>query len=160
MEWCCIVESSMPPLLTDGDADEHNGIDNAGTSADLRLFQRYCGACHHEHEPFPPNFLHGSPGRVREQIDHCAQRILFRLEMWGLPPAERPVAPMPPVVGLVRLDVTPEQWPGHSDLAKLKAYAARSAHPDGRMPKTAWLSQDYDNLQECLPRPVSSGPDQ
>jgi hypothetical protein len=161
MEWCCLEESGMPQILTDGDADDHNGIDRTVTSADLKLFQHYCGSCHHEPEPFPPNFLHGSPGRVKEQIGYCAQRILFRLEMWGLPPGERPEAPMPPVAGLVRLDVSPGQWPGHADLAKLKAYAASRAYPDGRMPaKPAWLAQDYDTLQECLPRAASSEHDQ
>jgi hypothetical protein len=155
-EWCCIEGTGMPQIFSEGD-DEHNGIDTAATSADLKLFQRYCGACHHEHEPFPPNFLHGSPAQVQEQIDHCAQRILFRLEMWGLPPGERPEAPMPPAVGLARLNVAPERWPGHSDLAKLKAYVAQRANSDGRMPPpTAGRSQEYDSLPECLPRPASS----
>ena len=158
MEWCCIDDDGMPPIVTDGNADDHTGIDTAAASAELKLFQRYCGACHHEHEPFPPNFLHGTPAQVKEQMDHCAQRILFRLEMWGLPPAERPEAPMPPVAGLVRLNVPPEHWPAHADLAKLKAYVARSVNPEARLPsREAWRSQDYDGLRECLPLPASSG---
>jgi hypothetical protein len=152
LAWCCIDDTDMPEAVSNADPTNHAPIDAREANGAVGLFQHYCGACHHEHEPFPPNFLHGTPAEVTEQVDHCAQRILFRLEMWRLPPAERPEAPMPPVAGLVRLDVSPEQWPAHSDLAALKDYVARSVKPHGTMPsRDEVLSQEYDTLQECLP---------
>ena len=151
-KWCCVDNDGMPEPVSDADPRDHEAIDDRKPSAAVKLFQRYCGACHHEHEPFPPNFLHGTPVEVKEQLAHCAERILFRLEMWRLPPAERPEAPMPPAVGLVRLNLSPEQWPTHSDLAALKNAAAQGLNPDGTMPsRNELLSQEYDTLRECLP---------
>jgi hypothetical protein len=150
--WCCIDEHGMPEAVSDDDPRDHDALDDHETSADVKLFQRYCGACHHEQEPFPPNFLHGTPAQVKEQVDHCAERIRFRLEMWRLPPADRPEAPMPPVAGLVRLNVSPEQWPAHSDLAKLNEYVTRTVNPAAAsLSRDDLLSHEYDTLRECLP---------
>ncbi|MDO9597783.1 MAG: hypothetical protein Q7J47_08690 [Azoarcus sp.] len=63
---------------------------------DLLAFVRQCSQCHAAATEFPPGFLHGDDAQVRSQITGCAERMLYRLEMNGLPPAARPKTPMPP----------------------------------------------------------------
>ena len=103
---------------------------------------------------FPPNFLHRSAREVQAQVNHCAARILFRLEMWGLNAPDRPETPMPPVNALRRLSIVPDHWATHADLAALKNHAAAvlkagRRHQPPRLEDL--MAQGYDNLRECLP---------
>jgi hypothetical protein len=160
LRWCCEHTDDMPPAvaMTDQGRHDRDGVDHdRDLQPVLKVFHRYCAQCHHEDLPFPPNFLHGTPDRVQTHIHDCAERILFRLEMWNLGPHERPEAPMPPAAALRRLDLSPQQWTAHPDLALLKSYSAGLvASPDGKPVRFETLAANgYDNLRACLP---SGGP--
>jgi mono/diheme cytochrome c family protein len=158
LTWCCEETGNMPELVTMADQVVHDH-DVAGQDKDLppgfKAFHRYCAQCHHEELPFPPNFLHGPPRQVQEQIEHCAERILFRLNMWGMAPQERQEAPMPPTTALKRLQLSPQQWAGHADLALLKSYVAGLAKSQtGDSIRLRDLrTTGYDNLRACMPPP-------
>jgi hypothetical protein len=156
--WCCLDDHGLPPPLADTDA---TALDEPSRSADddqetvpaIRSFRRYCATCHQGGDRSPPNFLRGSMKQVQEQVNHCAERIYFRLDMWQLRASDRPETPMPPGTALRRLNLTPERWATHADLAVLKDYAAAILKArDGTAPQLDdLLSRGYDNLGECLP---------
>ncbi|HJR75676.1 MAG TPA: hypothetical protein VJ805_01850 [Nitrospiraceae bacterium] len=161
LTWCCESAHNMPPVSVTGDQVLHDHdilFDDERLPPALKAFDRYCAQCHHEDLPFPPNFLHGSPGQIQEQIRDCAERILFRLEMWAMPPSARQEAPMPPVTALQRVHLSPEQWAGHADLGLLKSYTADLlASQTGTQMRLADLAaKGYDNLQPCSSPPGSS----
>ena len=118
----------------------------------FKAFHRYCAQCHHEDLSFPPNFLHGPPQQFRRQIQRCAGRIFFRLEMWKLPPSARQEAPMPPISYLGRLGLSPEEWAAHTDLALLKAYTAGLVESQDGKPVQLedFVGKGYDNLSACV----------
>ncbi|MGH7230548.1 MAG: hypothetical protein ACREJU_04220 [Nitrospiraceae bacterium] len=162
LKWCCLDDDGMPAAVADTAANASEagvGMANGGPDAlpALKPFRRYCAKCHQGEDSFPPNFLHGSPQEVQAQVNHCAQRIFFRLEMWRLRASVRPETPMPPVNALRRLEIAPEQWASHADLAALKNYAAGVLKIGGALPRLEDLiTQGYDNLRECLPAPEAS----
>jgi hypothetical protein len=156
LTWCCEAADKMPPviLMTDQTLHDHDrSVREEMLPPALKAFHRYCAQCHHEDLAFPPNFLHGSPRQIQEQISACAERILFRLEMWDLAPSARPEAPMPPVTALQRLHLSPEQWAGHPDLGVLKSYTADLlASQNGKPARLEDLAaKGYDNLRACSP---------
>ncbi|HJU06634.1 MAG TPA: hypothetical protein VJ692_15910 [Nitrospiraceae bacterium] len=157
LTWCCADDDGMPDAIADVAAGPPDfAVPTAGaqeTVPELRPFHHYCAKCHRGEDTFPPNFLHGSPDEVRAKIRHCAPRIFFRLEMWRVRSSDRPETPMPPVTALRRLDVTPEQWAGHPDLAMLTQYAAGLLKDAGDQPPHPgdFITQEYDSLRECLP---------
>jgi hypothetical protein len=60
---------------------------------------------------------------------------------------------MPPATALRRLEVAPEQWVGHPDLAMLTRYTADLLRGAGGKPPHLddLITQGYDSLRECLP---------
>ena len=64
---------------------------------------------------------------------------------------------MPPAASLQRLDLSPQQWAEHPDLALLKSYSASLVTSPGAQPVRfeTLAAKGYDNLQACLP---SAGP--
>jgi hypothetical protein len=154
LAWCCLDDRVMPKPVSDA-VEDHGAPGNGGGESvpAIASFRRYCGRCHQGEEPFPPNFLHGTPARVQEQIGRCADRILFRLEMWRLQASARPETPMPPVSALRRLNLSPEQWSSHGDLSVLTNYAADLVKArTGAAPRLDDLiAHGYDNLIDCLP---------
>lgn len=156
LSWCCEDSHNMPDAVSTMDGDLHDPDDAAYDKTippPIKAFHRYCAECHHEDLPFPPNFLHGPPHQVQQQIGHCAERILFRLEMWGLAPSARQEAPMPPITALQRLHLSPEEWAGHADLALLKSYTADLVKSQGGKPVRLedLATKGYDNLRACAP---------
>ncbi|WHZ13564.1 MAG: hypothetical protein OJF52_000396 [Nitrospira sp.] len=155
LSWCCEDAHHMPdPVSTTEKAlhDRDEAVRDETLPPVFKAFHRYCAQCHHEDLSFPPNFLHGSPQQIKEQVHHCAERILFRLEMWGLPPSRRQEAPMPPITELQRLNLSPEQWADHADLASMKSYSAEWLKSQGETPRLEGLAaKGYDNLRECMP---------
>ena len=156
LKWCCEDAHNMPEPVSTTEATLHDfdaPARDKNISPVFKVFQRYCAQCHHEDLAFPPNFLHGSPSKVKEEIDHCAERIFFRLEMWALAPHERQEAPMPPATALQRLHLSPEQWASHPDLAWLKSYTAAVLKSQGGKPTRLedLATKGYDNLQACVP---------
>ena len=77
---------------------------------------------------FPPNYLHGDASEIEARLAQCAPRILFRLRMWRLAPAERAKTPMPPVHALPMLGRSEAQWRDGAELARLENLC-RSASP-------------------------------
>jgi hypothetical protein len=128
----------------------------------LNTFHRYCGACHHGEEGFPPNFLHGPPAAVDANLRRCADRILVRLAMWQLPGPERIEAPMPPanhILHVSRHGIGLEEWVTHPDFRRLRDYAAESVRERRGNAFTLQdlLRQDYDSLPACVVPRVEIG---
>lgn len=150
MTWCCEQTHHMPAMsMPDNHAMADHEVDRLPV---LKAFHRYCAECHHEDLAFPPNFLHGATQQVQEQIQRCAERIFFRLEMWGLAPSARHEAPMPPITSLQRLRLSPEEWASHTDLALLKSYTAGLVGSQGGKPVRLedLAMKGYDNLSACV----------
>jgi hypothetical protein len=137
-EWCCVDPQGMPPPQTVADSA---GRRRAAALAPLR---RACAGCHAGAEPFPPGFLHGSQAAVLKSVDACAERMLYRLEMWRLPEAKRPKTPMPPLA---------EPPAAHAalaaDLREIRRYLRqRVAARDGAAAPGA---RPYEQLARCTP---------
>jgi hypothetical protein len=153
LKWCCADVHRLPePQLAPGLMPEEPTFMKQKDHI-LRSFGKYCAKCHFGLETFPPNFLYGEPERVKYNLNRCAERIFFRLEMWRLGPDLRPEPPMPPVSTLRRLNIDPEQWPHQDDLRTLRDYVADVLRSQtGRVPKLEDLKmRGYDNLRECPP---------
>ncbi|MGD9984528.1 MAG: hypothetical protein AB7S51_10280 [Porticoccaceae bacterium] len=111
-------------------------------------FRANCAACHDTTLPHPPNFLHGNPAAVAEQLDQCAERIFVRLSQADLPEAARSRPPMPPAAALLGRGIDPGHWVASPEFAALKA--AAQARLGDRDPQ-ALLRQPYEQLRPCLP---------
>ena len=111
-------------------------------------FRANCAACHDTTLPHPPNFLHGSPAEVAEQLDQCAERIFVRLSQADLPEATRSKPPMPPAAALAGRGIDTAHWTASPEFAALKA--AIRARLGDRDPQ-ALLRQPYAQLRPCLP---------
>ena len=151
LKWCCVENPGLPePQLAPGLVPEEPPFMREGDHI-LKSFGKYCAKCHFGLETFPPNFLYGESRHVRDNLNRCAERIFFRLEMWPLDPDHRPEPPMPPVSTLRRLNIDPEQWPHQDDLRTLREYVSDVLRSEtGSVPKLEDLrNQGYDNLREC-----------
>jgi hypothetical protein len=158
LTWCCVEDPGLPePQLAPGLVPEEPAFMKQNDLV-LTSFGKYCAKCHFGLETFPPNFLYGEPQRVKANLNRCAERIFFRLEMWRLSQDIRPEPPMPPVSTLRRLNVDPEQWPHQDDLRTMRAYVSDVLRSEtGRVPKLEDLKKrGYDNLRECPP--MTQGP--
>jgi len=136
--WCCLEAGDMPAAVA---LDRERGEDAAEA---LRPFYRACAACHAARERSPPGFLYGGAPRAARSIDSCAERILFRLGMWGLPGQARPKTPMPPDAA----------DPGSvAQLRELKQYVAQRLQAKTGAPFTeaALLALRYETLPRCAP---------
>ncbi len=111
-------------------------------------FRANCAACHDTTLPHPPNFLHGNPAAVAEQLDQCAERIFVRLSQADLPEAARSKPPMPPAAALAGRGIDTAHWTASPEFAALKA--AIRARLGDRDPQ-ALLRQPYEQLRPCLP---------
>jgi len=152
--WCCEDTTGLPPPARDT-----HPRDQAGSPASVdsppryEVFVRYCGRCHENADRFPPNFLHGTPTEVETNLMQCAERIYFRLGMWGKEPPTRPKTPMPPENALQDLAVSRDTWPGHADLHTLREYAGDLLRSEsGTSPSLDALeARGYGKLRPCLP---------
>jgi len=122
--WCCLEEEGMPAPQAESGRGE-------SASAGLAPFYSACAACHAAQERFPPGFLHGGPATAARNIDACAERMLYRIQMWDLPPGKRAKSPMPPAIA------------GEVDFAAMKKYL--------RTRVTASLAGPYEVLRRCAP---------
>lgn len=136
--WCCSEDSGMPAAATDSDPLAQT----ADISDALQPFYRYCAACHDTPDPSPPGFLHGDAQTVAANLDRCAERILFRLDMWQLPEDERAKTPMPP------RRASP---PPADALARMRAHAARAikARTGREADAAAYRAKPYETLAAC-----------
>ena len=153
MARCCVNDHGMPPPVDE--AASHHAIDathDVPPTNAYKTFHRYCGACHHGVDRFPPNFLHGSPADVEANLTHCADRIFVRLRMWDLASAEQLEAPMPPATHLLHHQLSQGEWTRHPDLQVLRrqAIAAIQQKRGAAFAPETLLRQDYDTLPACL----------
>ena len=155
---CCLDDGDLPPAVSEAAIEAHESIgvppEEPPVGA-LNTFHRYCGACHHGDDEFPPNFLHGSPAQVETNLRRCADRILVRLAIWHLPGTDRIEAPMPPanyVLHVLQHGIGLDQWVTHRDFRTLRDYAAEAVQErrGNAFDLQDLLRQDYDTLPACV----------
>ena len=119
-------------------------------SGSAAQFDRHCGQCHNTSERFPPNFLHGDAAVLNGQLDHCAERIYYRLSMWQLPEGRRGKTPMPPLAVLATRGLNADGWTHSAQLAALADDMRRRLRAQGEQPE-AVLARPFEQLRGCLP---------
>lgn len=118
------------------------------------LFRTHCGLCHDSTANFPPNFLHGDDAAVNARLDHCAERIFYRLSMWHVAAARRGKSPMPPPSILAARGIDAETWARSPALAALRNDVRLRIRAQGGQPETL-LAQRFEQLRACLPNPAA-----
>ncbi len=151
LRWCCVDAAGPPPPAREAPPDADPQADEA-----VRLFDWYCGRCHRSWDAFPPSFLSGPADRVRANLAQCSERIVFRLGMWELSPADRPKTPMPPAHAFRDLTYPLRQSPHRAGLQALTQYATAMVESrTGRAPRLPdLLARNYEALQPCVPTEV------
>ncbi len=115
-------------------------------------FRAQCSLCHDSSARFPPNFLHGDDAAVNARLDHCAQRIFYRLSMAGITAAQRGKSPMPPPSILATRGIDAATWARSPALAALLADVRLRLRAQGEQPDSL-LARPFDQLRACLPVP-------
>lgn len=113
-------------------------------------FLQYCGQCHDSTTSVPPNFLHGEEAAVNARLDHCAERIFYRLSMWHLPEERRVKSTMPPITALSAHGFDATSWESSAPLADLLESARQRIVIQGGEPE-AVLTRPFEQLRTCLP---------
>ncbi|MEO6421413.1 MAG: hypothetical protein ABIR84_01645, partial [Candidatus Nitrotoga sp.] len=88
-------------------------------SGSAAQFLQYCGQCHDSTTHLPPNFLHGDAATVNTRLDHCAERIFYRLSMWHVAEEKRGKTAMPPNSALAAYGFNATSWASSAPLAEL-----------------------------------------
>lgn len=136
----------LPPKQTEG-------ASLANSSNSTNPLTRYCAQCHHTPDAFPPNFLSGDTAQRERQLDHCAERIYYRLRMWRTAETQRGKTPMPPPATLAERGLQPHTWHRSAELAALTDDAAARLRRQ-RVSPNKLLTQPYEQLRSCLPSTV------
>jgi mono/diheme cytochrome c family protein len=113
-------------------------------------FRAHCGVCHDSAANEPPNFLHGDTASVNARLDHCAERIFYRLSMAKTAVARRGKSPMPPSAMLAARGLDAETWARSPDLEALLQDMRLRLRSQGGSPE-ALLARPYAQLRACLP---------
>lgn len=113
-------------------------------------FHTQCGVCHDSAANEPPNFLHGDAAGVDASLDHCAERIFYRLSMARTAPARRGKSPMPPSAILTARGTDAETWARSLELDGLLRDIRLRLRTRGADPE-ALLAKPYAQLRACLP---------
>jgi mono/diheme cytochrome c family protein len=116
------------------------------------LFRTHCALCHDTTSNVPPNFLHGDSATVNARLDHCAQRIFYRLSMWNVAETQRGKSPMPPPAILAARGMDAAGWARSPYLAALLDEMRNRIRAQGGQPEKV-LAQPFDQLRSCLPQP-------
>jgi mono/diheme cytochrome c family protein len=125
---------------------------SASFSGAHALFRTQCGLCHDSTANFPPNFLHGDDTAVSARLDHCAERIFYRLSMANIAVAQRGKSPMPPPSILTARGIDAASWARSAALAALLEDARLRLRAQGEQPDHL-LARPFDQLRSCLPTP-------
>jgi mono/diheme cytochrome c family protein len=147
---CCENISRMPPAQAEPEtelaSDNLQQLQTVfGKSAP---FVVNCAVCHRNSLGFPPNFLYGSPAEVNSQLEDCAERISYRLNLWQLDPSKRLKQAMPPLSRLSALGMTEESWKNSPALAQLRETVQSLLSAKGMTVRDV-LSTNYDSLPQC-----------
>ena len=113
-------------------------------------FRTHCGICHDTTANEPPNFLHGDAASVDARLDHCAERIFYRLSMAKTATTRRGKSPMPPSSILAARGLDAATWAHSPELDALLQNARQRLRRQGRTPEHL-LARPYAQLQACLP---------
>jgi len=113
-------------------------------------FLQFCGQCHNSTTHSPTNFLHGDEATVNTRLDHCAERIFYRLSMWHVAEAKRGKTAMPPISALAAYGFDAASWANSAPLAELLDAARQRIVIQGGQPE-AVLTQPFEQLRRCLP---------
>lgn len=119
-------------------------------SGSAARFLQYCGQCHDSSTSVPPNFLHGDETTVNTRLDHCAERIFYRLSMWHMPEERRAKTTMPPITALSAHGFDATSWESSAPLADLLESARQRIVTQGGEPE-AVLMRPFEQLRTCLP---------
>ncbi len=142
---CCVGEAHLPPARM----DEAGPVGVVSGNAGLNHFYAHCARCHATREAFPPNFMYGTAQAVQQNLQRCAERIVFRLSMWQVEPAVRPKTPMPPVTAL---PIHADRWATGSALAAMRAYVEPFVDSELQQRPDKWLGRSYETLRGCSPQ--------
>ncbi len=146
--WCCDASQGPAPGLDDAPV-QVNELQAQGAEPELTSFYRFCGRCHEGSDRSPPNFLGGDTRQVAKRLRACAERVYYRLSMWGVPESAREKSPMPPMLALRTLTAAPQAWPHSGELAALTRYAAGLAEQAGGARAAQLLQRPYESLAPC-----------
>lgn len=135
-------QSRMPPMQAEPATSRTSRRSDS-------LYDRQCAQCHHTQDAFPPNFLAGDANRRARQLDHCAERIYYRLRMWRNAEPQRAKTPMPPTAVLTARGIDVHAWRHSAELAALTDDAAVRIRRQHGAPERV-LTQDYERLRSCL----------
>jgi hypothetical protein len=119
-------------------------------SGSAARFLKYCGQCHDTTTNLPPNFLHGDDATVNTRLDHCAERIFYRLSMWHLTEGKRGKTAMPPISALAAYGFDATSWTNSAPLAELLEAARQRIVIQGGQPDVV-LTRPFEQLRSCLP---------
>ena len=139
---CCDNDNDLPKAQ----ADELSSLSVATKEVGLNYFYVHCGRCHGTNQPFPPNFMNGDSATVQRNVRRCADRILYRLNMWQIESERRPKTPMPPAIALT---TEPVRWAEGDALAAMRNYVAPFADASLQGLPEDWLSRSYEALPRC-----------
>lgn len=147
---CCKTQPLPEPRL-DADPVATDAVLSAALEhqGPIHTLRRYCGACHGGNSVFPPGFLHGEGEEMLGSVAQCAERIYFRLSMWGRRTEDQVVPPMPPVQGLSLAGSSAERWRQGEALQRLTAYARELLIQEGGQPDSV-LEGNYHAARSCL----------
>ncbi len=149
--WCCVEPPELPPARLEKTRLTVSDGQSTGEHESLADFERFCAACHGQDTAFPPAFLRGDPDRVRQQIDHCAPRIAYRLQMWTLPSELRSKSGMPPRLIEATAENASSATPARGDLDRLQVQIEKLLARQGDPDPEHLLERPYGDLRACLP---------
>jgi len=154
---CCSLEEDIPAFLVEAPVlqvtPEAGEADTAAVVG--QAFDVYCKTCHGSSEPFPANFLRSDSGPFGEAIIQCAERIAYRLGMWGLAGEARNKTPMPPHSFLKGFALSIPDWRGSEAFAELRGHMSRLLAISGSSLKQVAITggRAYRDLRPCLVDP-------
>ena len=143
LDWPSGLTRNLPAASID--ARQRERFANLPAGSSLRIFLRYCAACHRGKTPMPPGFLRGDLEQVQANLLQCAPRIAYRLAMWHRQAPTDSKSPMPPPASFRHSGVDLNWWRRSEDLRTLQGYIAGLISP-----AQAAGDQSYDALPACF----------
>jgi hypothetical protein len=149
---CCPAEKNLAVALVESPLI---GFAPGPGAAVRQAFGTYCGPCHGTSQPFPADFLRAESGPVGGAITQCAERIAYRLAMWGLAGEERNKTPMPPQTFLQGFALSIPDWLGSEAFAELRGHMSGLLAISGSSLKQVEITggRAYQDLRPCLGDP-------
>lgn len=145
-----LVELGMPPTTARAELPRARAEPRSHANGAYAQFRNHCGQCHDTAISFPPNFLHGDDARVAATLDHCAERIFYRLSLWDTPMTQRGKTPMPPLSALAARGIDASTWMHSPALAALRDDVRGRIRAQGGQPDDI-PARNFEQLRACLP---------